>query len=277
MPSRYRAYGLSIDSAWPLPGAMTAPEEDPGCAGQADIDILDGPAHAPNGLVYERPGVARCLCECARIVVAPAPGARMSDLLGALIASVLPAVLWMRGEVVLHAAAVQFPGASRAIAVAGSSGSGKSMILSQLAAAEARVVGDDTLCARLGDDGVQVSGLPGAFFLRHASAPANAEREMCLVPKAQQLPSALLGALLILDLPRPAEGVGFRRLRGTAALEALLRHRHRSRIPRFLRSEGAMLPKIVQFLERFVIYSWARCEGARTLDAREMMFLRMLH
>lgn len=286
MPARYRAYGLSIDSAWPVPGAMTMPKEEPGFSGQADIEILDGSAtvaqhgerqdHAGNALVYERPGVGRYLCERARIVVAPVAGARMSELLGALIASALPAALWMRGEVVLHAAAVQFPGVSRAIAIAGSSGSGKSMILSQLAAAGARVVGDDTLCARLSDHAVQVSGLPGAYFLCHASSTTNEERELCLVPQAQQLPSAPMGALLVLDLPRPSEGFGFRRLHGTAALEALLRNRHRSRIPRFLRSEGALLPNFVQFLERFAIYSWTRCEGVRALDAREIRFLSRL-
>jgi hypothetical protein len=284
--ARYRAYGLSIDSAWPVPGAMTMSEAEPGYSGQADIEILDGSAivaqhgerqdHARKALVYECPGVGRYLCERARIVVTPFAGARMSELLEALIASALPATLWMRGEVVLHAAAVQFPGVSRAIAIAGSSGSGKSMILSQLAAAEARVVGDDTLCARLGDHAVQVSGLPGAYFLRHASSSADEKWEMCLVPKVQQLSSAHMGALLVLDLPRPSEGFGFRRLRGTSALEALLRNRHRSRIPRFLQSEGALFPNIVQFLERLAIYSWTRCEGARALNAREIRFLSCL-
>ena len=291
MPARYRAYGLSIDSAWPVPGAMTMPEKESGDSGPADIEILDGSATvarpgqrqdpAPGELVYQRPGVGRYLCQRARIVVTPVAGARMSELLGALIASALPAVLWLRGEVVLHAAAVQFPGRRRAIAIAGSSGSGKSTILSQLAAAEARVVGDDTLCARLRHDAVQVTGLPGAYFLRHASSTASStapgtadqEREVHLVPKVQQLPSARMGALLVLDVPRPSQGFGFRRLRGIPALEALLRNRHRSIIPRLLRSEGAVLPCIVQFLERFAIYSWTRCEGVRALDAREITFL----
>jgi hypothetical protein len=286
VPARYRAYGLSINSAWPVPGAMTISPEEPGYSGQADIDILDGSAtvaengerrdHTRSALLYERPGVGRYLCERARIVIAPVAGARIPELLGALVATALPAVLWMRGEVVLHAASVQFPGVSRAIAIAGSSGSGKSTILSQLAAAEARVVGDDTIRACLCDLAVQVSGLPGSYYLPHASSTSNEERAMCLVPKAQQLPSAQLGALLVLDMPRPSKDFGFRRLRGTSALEALLRNRHRPRIPRFLRSEGILLPKIVQFLDRFTIYSWTRCEGVQALDAREMGFMSRL-
>lgn len=279
MQSRCRAYGLSIGSAWPIPGAMTIARDEPDYSDQADIEILEGSAACEResfatALRCEQRGVGRYFCEDGkRIVVTPCASVREYELLGALIATALPAALWMRGEVVLHAASVLFPEAGRAIAIAGPSGSGKSTILKQLVAAGASVVGDDTLCARLFDQSVQVSGLPGSYFLRRASSGSDEERQMCPVPREQQLACAELGTLLVLDTPRASKDFGFRRLRGTLAMEALLRNRHRPWVPQFLRSEGVLLPKIARFLERVAVYSWIRCEGAQALDAREMNFL----
>ena len=249
-----------------------------------DIEVLDGiaalpePSHAPGGrrhaFVYEQRGIGRFLCDRGRRIVATRfAQAGEVEFLRALIATALPAALWMRDELALHAAAAVFPRSGRAIAIAGPSGSGKSTILAQLVALDARVVGDDTICARVVDGSVQASGLPAACLLRPDSAVQDREREIRRVPEAQQLPSAGVGTILVLDHPRRAGTPGFRRLTGTAALEAMLGIRHRPWIPRLLGSEGAMLPKIVQLLQRVEVYSWTRPEGGQALDARELRFL----
>ena len=76
-----------------------------------------------------------------------------------LMATALPAALWMRGETVLHAGAVLLPGMTHAVAFAGASGSGKSTMLRALLEHGARLVADDTVCVRAAANGYQVAGL----------------------------------------------------------------------------------------------------------------------
>lgn len=279
----YRAYGLSVSSCWPILGAM-AVARDELASEPPNVEILEGEAtlsepfdlqaRPPQALVHEQRGIARFLSDRGRrIVVSPYASSGRDTLLAALIATALPVALWLRGEWVLHAGAVLLPGADRAIAIAGPSGSGKSTILGQLVSQGAALLADDTLCPRIVDDSIVVSGLPGSLFVRPDSTSADYERRIRHVPARQRLPSARLGVLLVLDLPRRAEGAAFRRLKGPEALSVLLRNRHRSWVPRLLGSEGAMWPITVQLLERVMVYAWARQEGAPGLDTREFSFL----
>lgn len=237
-------FGLVIRSDIVLPGA--APTDD----AHADIEIVWGSMPDWRAIrtweVYRiasadlfeiaMPGLARFTClDRRRIVVDPAPGADRVHLAEMIVATVLPAILWARGEVVLHASAFVLPGATHGIAVCGSSGSGKSTALGRALAIGARQIADDSICVRIARDTAAVAGLSGGFFERRGDA-----RAFRTVAAPHRQADCVPGALLVLtpDTDRP------RRLAGPEALAALLRHRHRPRIAMLLGTEPALLPTI---------------------------------
>nr|WP_299856600.1 hypothetical protein [Sphingomonas bacterium] len=236
---------MRIRSALPLPGAVPAGDAEsppdveivyattpPGDAGR-----VWGPYRvtSPDQFEFTMPGLARfiCLARC-RILVDPVPGADQAHLSNMLIATVLPALLWARGDVVLHAAAFTLDGANRAIAVAGASGSGKSTVLARALTMGAYQIADDSICLRVQDDAAMASGLAGGHFERMDDDGARMFRP---VPPRQWRAAGRVGALLVLQpgTVRP------RRLSGVDAIQALLTHRHRPRIIALLGMEAASL------------------------------------
>lgn len=146
---RLTGYGLRLASQLAVPGAM--PE-----AGDAAPDVMivrepptstqAGPVYAlmPDGLQFMCAGVATYRIGTDTIAVAPDPDAAPGAVSGMLVATALPALLWLRGRFVLHAAAAQLAGGD-AVAIAGGTGSGKSTVLAQLVDAGAALLGDDTI------------------------------------------------------------------------------------------------------------------------------------
>jgi len=188
-----------------------------------------------------------------------------------LIATALPALLWMRGEIVLHAAAAVLPGAAGAIAIGGASGTGKSTVLRQLVAAGASVVADDSMCLRFTGTDVTVSGLAGGYFV--AGADKDTARRLETVPPEHQIRAAPLAGLVMLGARLSSGAPVFHSLRGVAALEALLASRHRPRIPALLGNNKAMLPVLARLSETLPIHLWNRREGAAALDPAEIAWL----
>jgi len=276
-----RAFDLAIRSDLALPGAMAA---DPDAGASVDVEIIEGPAVlegasstlgpyrlAGDRLLFSRRGVADYLCEGGgRIVVERAPGADAFEVRGSLIATALPALLWMRGEIVLHAAAAVLPGARRAIAIGGASGAGKSSLLDQLLSFGSTLVGDDALRLRHDGPAMLASGLPAGLFL------GDHGRAFKPAPPEQQAASAELAALVVLETPRGQDAPRFRRLRGADALETLLAGRHRPRVPRLLGREAGLLPAFSRLAGHLPVYHWRRREDALTLEADEVEFLASL-
>lgn len=188
-----------------------------------------------------------------------------------LIATALPALLWMRGEIVLHAAAAVLPGAAGAIAIGGASGTGKSTVLRQLVAAGASVVADDSLCLRFSGAAMTVSGLAGGYFV--AEADNDSARRLEIVPPEYQIRAAPLAGLVMLGARLSSGGPAFQALSGVAALEALLTSRHRPRIPTLLGNNKGMLPVLARLSETLPVHLWHRREGAAALDPAEMAWL----
>ena len=247
-----------------------------------DIDIvmgdaaLAGPARAlgpyrlaGDALLFEMAGVAHYRCEAGeRITVECAAGASESAVTGYLIATALPALLWMRGDIVLHMAAVVLPGMSGAIAFGGPSGIGKSTIVHQLVAAGAKMVADDTICVRFEGQTPVVSGLPSGYFL--ADADIRAFRK---VPAEQRLSWAGLAAVVMLG-PRKSSGIAaFHVLNGVSAFEVLLAGRHRPRVPTLLGRNEALLPVLARLSGNLPLHRWDRLEGQHAVDPRELMRL----
>lgn len=220
-------------------------------------------------------GIALYRCDAgARIVVERIGDRSESDVANYLIATALPALLWMRGEIVLHVAAAIVPGARRAIAIGGVSGGGKSTILGQLVAMGASVVADDTLCLRFDGPDMTVSGLAGGYFVANGGAAKGAPREFEIVSSEHQVASARLAGLVMLGARAESGGPTFRTLSGVTALEALLASRHRPRIPTLLGKNKALLPVLARLSETLPIQLWNRQEGAPALDPAELAQLR---
>lgn len=253
-------FGLRIRSEIALPGAppcpyphiLAAADRDEGfpAIGDADIDIVYGATpcwtarrawevyRVASADLFEIavPGLARFTClDRRRIVVDPLPGTDAARLAELLVATILPALLWARGRIVLHATAFILSGGSRGIAIAGASGSGKSTALARALAMGAHGIADDSLCIRIGREGAVASGLAGGYFERDGAA-----RTFRAVAASRQRLACPLGVLVVLAPDATAP----RRLTGIAAIEALLRHRHRPRIAALLGTEAAMVPGI---------------------------------
>lgn len=274
-----------VRSALALPGGIALESGDPRLAAGIDIEIAEGDAklqgfarelgpyrRAGDSLLFEMPGIARYRCDAgARMIVERIGDTSEGVAASYLIATALPALLWMRGEIVLHAAAALLPGAAGAIAIGGASGTGKSTILRQLVAAGACVVADDSVCLRFSGADMTVSGLAGGYFV--AEADNDRSRRFEVVQPEHQIPAAPLTGLVMLRARLSSGAPAFHPLRGVAALEALLGSRHRPRVPALLGNNKAMLPVLARFSETLPIHLWNRREGAAALDPAEMAWL----
>jgi hypothetical protein len=278
---RYVAYDLVIESEVGIPGAIPL---EPDTAVAPDLTIEIGPADiggaaAANGayrylddrLLFSAPGAARFLCEAGgKVVVDPAPNADTGEIEALLVATALPAILWMRGRFVLHAAAVLMPGRDAAIAIAGPSGVGKSTVLDQLVARGAAVLADDSVSVARGAPGPIASGLPSAYFLR-ADDPA--DRRPRAVPRERWTRSARLGAIVALQRSADCPAPSFNRLDPVGAIEQALRNRHRPRIPAILGREQHTLEDCAFLASQAPIYLWRRGSGAIRLADDEIAAL----
>jgi hypothetical protein len=151
----YRVAGLAVASEIELPGAIPAQH-----AGTADVMVRAAPVPANlddadkkgvtwqiagDQFLFQVPGVARFLLSAGReILFEPASGVAAGDVSIFLIGTVFGILLHQRGEIVLHASAVQVNG--RAVLFCGSSGAGKSTLAAALAQRGFPLVADD-LCA----------------------------------------------------------------------------------------------------------------------------------
>jgi hypothetical protein len=248
-------FGLTIRSAIPVLGGAEKVDGpatitvERGTVQAWTAAIVDAPYRVASvdRFAFEMPDLAVFTCiDRNRIIVDAAPGADAQHLAEMLIATALPALLWARGGILLHAAAAIFPGSQSAVAVAGASGAGKSTWLAQAVAAGARIVADDTLHLKVADDIVTASGLPGGWLQRYGHEEH--ERRFHAVSGAQQCLQAPLGTLTILDQGKTE------RMSGPDAVVALLRHRHRPRVPGLLGLDLKVLSdigRIAQLLQVF--------------------------
>lgn len=267
-------YDCLIESDLEIWGGDPA-SDDTGIA--ADINIVSDemhPAEPADDDVYRwdgatldfcPPGVARYRCrEGNRIEVAALPGADGEEILGLLIATALPALLWMRGAFVLHAAAAIVPGSDRAIAIAGSSGIGKSTIVDQLVRRGGELIADDSVAITFRGDEPFASGLPSGYFLRDQAGG----RIFQPVPKGQRRRHAPLAALLFLaHAAHP--GFALARLSGLETVTKLLANRHRPRAAEAMQRQVRGLRDCAQIAHRIAAYDWQRSGNEPALAPAE--------
>jgi hypothetical protein len=256
---RYRAFDLIIESAFDLPGAveietsLSLPDIliDPGNAALPNETASLAPYRLFGGAIeFTAARVGRYLIEAgSHITVEAEPGGDREMLTALLIATALPAALWMRGDMAIHACAVVPLGASGAIAVTAPSGGGKSTLLAAWAEAGAAVVADDVVRLSDADGIVTASGLPGGCFL---PLPDSDDRHFLAFPPEQGIASAPLKALVRLDFaPGPSR---LERLDTLAALQLLIAARHRPKVPTLLGKNGALLATCVLLARKVAMY-----------------------
>jgi hypothetical protein len=119
------------------------------------------------------------------------------DLLEHRIASsAICTLLAMRGDLVLHAAAVEADG--RAVAFCGPTQRGKSTLARSLGEAGSRLLGEDGIAIELGEDGA--TAYPGARGVRARSSDGNGRRrtELLADPGPGEPPPCPVAALVLL-------------------------------------------------------------------------------
>lgn len=212
----------------------------------------------PEGLLFEKPGVARFLCswDGQGIQFELCVGATLEEAISYLIATAIPAVLWLRGDLVLHGAAAIMPGQEKAMVLIGDSGSGKSTLLESLVREGGRVVSEDSLCLRETAGRITASGLPACLHLRSPGSSLDSRRTVHPVPETQCAQSAEISAIIVLEPRDNALDSHMERLDTVAAISALLAHRHRPRVPEFLNLSGGQLPRWAALARAFPVYSW---------------------
>lgn len=270
-----RAFALHFVSRCVIPGAVRVEPEGPApaltiAAGEArldDVTVAADPyrfraasASAGAALLFSAPGVARYLCRPDQgIAIMADPAADEEHVAALLIATALPALMWMRGGYMLHAAAFVPPGQSHAIAISAPSGGGKSTLLAAALSRGARIVADDSLCLRTSEGMIIGSGLPGGYFTPDRRfTPAAAEAQTDCAP---------VSTLVILDRSGDAPP-HIERLAGIAALEALLGARHRPTVPVLVETRARHLAtssELVRHLRIFRLHA-GTADPATTLD-----------
>lgn len=278
---RFRGFGLSIDSAFAIPGAVPAASDQ----GRAEIVIRAGPAsigsvdassgpyrRSAGAVLLEVPDVARYLAlSPGELIVEPCLGADPEDVSALLVATALPMLMWMRGGIMLHAAGVVVPGARGMLALCGPSGIGKSTLAQRLVACGAGFVGDDSLCLTTRGSGFSASGLSASCFLPEPDD--RTQRRVNPIPFSARIEHAPLMAIIILARAATHACPGPEKLHGPAALEAVLQNRHRPRVPTILARDAALLPSFVALSGAVPVYRLVVPEGDDAAAAAQVLAL----
>lgn len=257
---RLRGFGLTITSDREVPGALSdqRPRSNP------DLHIatlpslasleLSSPVYrlADDTIVFSAPEVGRYACRHDTIDLEPVRGAKSGMVSALLIATALPACLWLRGGTMLHAAAVVAPSGGPAIAIAGPSGVGKSALTAELLSQGGRLLADDSICLRRQGDRIEATGLPGGYHI----GGFEDVREFRAVPPAQSSSAAMIGAMII--LARTDGSPALTRLSPSLALEKLLANLHRPAISALLGRQAQTLATIAFIAQNCAVYDWRR-------------------
>lgn len=269
-----QGYGLNILSDWPLPGAIAIAEP----AGGPDLRITTSSkiaTHREGDPVYRRigdviefraQGTATYICRSDGVEIVPVEGCDPAIVTGLLIATALPAALWMRGDVVQHGAAVVAASGEGALLLCGSSGAGKSTIAAQLLAECGALLADDTVRLARAGAGLIASGLASGY---HLGAGSGGMRAFHPLDPSRTVAAAPVRGVAILS--QGGDAPGLTRLDRVAALEALLANRHRPSVPALLGKQAAVLATLALLARDCPVYRWRRPAIALSTNEREML------
>ena len=251
-PFHYCMFGLQLRSEIELPELRAvAPSGDP------DVEILQGSIPCADrmaeGYLLGNDGAGFVIDDVAgfwisdgqRIVIEPQPGVAGSNVRLYLLGSAMGVLLHQRGLLPLHANCVEIDG--HGIAFLGRSGAGKSTLASAFYDRGFRVVGDDVCVIdfdrsgqafvtqgiprlRLWEEALAVSSLNAADYqLSYAGDEQYRKFDVPVDSVDTRLPLAAIYRL------SEGSGLGFRKLEGAAAAEAVFANTYRGS---YLRAVG---------------------------------------
>lgn len=263
-------YGLFVQSDIAIPGTLPVENLPPNIRpviveqlGRAETGDKDQPIYRldGSGIVFSPPALGNFHIRRDHIGISLFPYADSEYAVALLVATALPALLWLRGAFMLHAAGVILPGEDAVTAIAGTSGAGKSTIASALLREGAKLVGDDSLCLTLQGERVSVSGLPGGLFL------AGPKDRIFLPTRPDQVSEGgMLARILFLRDVGEGQGDAIKRIEALEATELLLTNRHRPAVPALLGQHRFVLQSAAQLFKSVPLLSWSRCKGELAVD-----------
>lgn len=285
-PYRYRLFGLTLQSAIPLPELVDA--DDAG--GAADVVIEHGAAEIPTdgpppvaglfatdgGGVLRVSGVARYgIWGGSRIVIDAEPDALDRDIRLFLLGSAMGVLLHQRGIVPLHANAIDLNG--RAIGFLGHSGAGKSTLAAAFHDHGWRVLSDDVCAVTRSDDGFLAQpGIPRLRLWRDAIERSGREvegyerafddRDKYTVGIAGDAIEAVpLAALYVLS--SGGDDFVVRRLAGGEAIDALLANTYRGAFVKLVGDSQAYFRTCLALANSVPVFELRRpWDGARVSE-----------
>ena len=266
MARRWSGFGLSIESDCAVPGLLAdaAPPEEADFRIEMLAVLAPDDAEQPlyrlehDTLIFSAPEVAEYRIRRDWIGIAPLAGADPQMVVGLLAATALPAVMWMRGDAVLHAAMLRTP-SGKGVAIVGPSGIGKSTVAAQWLERGAALVADDSVRLQREGDRIVANGLAGGF---HRVAGT---REFCAVPPERAARDVPLDAILVLS--RSEGDAALVRLSPLDAMTRLLANQHRPQIPAILEQREQTLAMLSFVAQQRPIYAWRR--SSHMLSAAE--------
>lgn len=271
-------FGQAIDTTLAVPGAIVGnsvamAKDYIRIRMAAEAANEDAPLYVrhDDALLFSARNIASYRCEPNHIEVSPCPRADAEWVIGLLLATALPATLWMQGKYVLHAAGVVPNGARQAIAIAGPSGAGKSHLTAQLLEQGACLLGDDSLALEVTDTGISASGLPGGI---HTRIDHSGKRRFAPVAPDRSAATAPLGAIIILG--SFVDAFACTALSKTAAVEQIIANQHRPSMPAALGRLGAALAQAAMIADRAPVIVWRRCKGQTALSPAELQALHTI-
>lgn len=257
------AYGERVITDVSVPGAVDADGWSESMRSvtvhRIDGDAAGPPPHAlytrtADGLIFSPPRLARYHCSATAVAIAADAGADPDEISGLLLSTALPAVQWLNGRFVLHAAGVVLPGSDSGIALAGPSGIGKSTVLADLLADGALLLGDDTLSLTAGDGAFTAAGLAGGYY---RSDTGGGSRVFHAVDRHRSAVTSPLGAIVVLA-DAMQDDWSIEPLATHAAVEQLLSSQHRPRIPALLGMHAAVVRTCAAIAHGTPVWLWRR-------------------
>lgn len=247
---RARAFGLTVDASFPVPGL--APWAGEAAAPTTTVDLVpegeidrDWPAsgtrrvleevfdespepartidvHPGSGYrLYARHfGLARISPDGAAVLCAP-PGPAEWDWQRFLVGRILPWAAALRGYEVLHASAVALGGG--VVAFVGETGMGKTSLALRLVASGARFVADDVLALEVSGETVIAHAGAGLACVRPAEREAIPEETWSRLGTVLGHSGKTYLAVPVAEEPAPLAAIYFLRPGGSAVIEPIAR------------------------------------------------------
>lgn len=290
---RYAMYGLTVASDVPLPvrSALAEPAKGPADVTMQLGDVPDrlenathhGPCWSADSgrFLLDLPGIGRFLAaEGCRVTVQPAAGVPVEDILIFATGTAMAAILYQRGALLLHGAAVSQ--GARSFAFCGQSGAGKSTLAAALSRAGCDFISDDVCVIEQPADGPPVIRPDGRVLrlypdsIGHAGLDAAVGSRVRLALEKFHVTPPLhgsgmaetpaLAAIYILADSNLADPPGIVRLAPLEAAQALLGQSYRRRMALAYADRGQPAARTAALLSRVGVYRIYRPRDFAQID-----------